>query len=220
MTSRNGSAPVGIIIGLVVLLIGSLGFIFWQNFMKESDTPEKTNAPAVSKDIEAQEAYAGTYTTGGNFQVKIPNGWAVDAGAYENYVNSQIILLAGPNKLEALKYSESSNAVINGLAGFGWDGLTEHFYIISQENFAKNYADYEKLSFVLEDGTKGEKYSRVVSKGAQKEMDVFQKDADSYTFSSYEFKKGDVTVSAYLNYYSNTSFDVVLGEKVIRSIKF
>ncbi len=225
MTSQKGSAHVIIIVGLVMLLIVSLGFIFWQNFFKDSDKPEEMTKPVASKKVESRdtrvkEAYVGTYTTGGNFQVKIPNGWTVDAGPYDGYVDSQLILLAGPNRLEALKYNQDSNPVINGVTGFGWGGLTEHFYIISQETIERDFAEYEKSSFDLADGTKGEKLIRVLNKDQQQQMDSFQKEADNYTSSTYQFTKGDVTVRAYLHYYSNTSFDVGWGEKVIRSIKF
>ena len=225
MTKQKGSAHVIIIAGLVLLLLGALGFIFWQNFINKSDKQSATAQPAVANKVEqkntkAKESYDGTYTSGGNFQAKIPNGWTVDSGAYDGYADSQLVLLAGPNRLEALKYDQTSEPIINGVSGFGWDGLTEHFYIISQENTARNHANYEKVPFTLDNGIKGEKFTRVLSKDQQQGMSVFQKEADTYTFSMYDFTKDGVTVSAYLNYYSNTTFDVELGEDVIRSIKF
>lgn len=225
MNTQKGSAHVIIIVGLIMLLVGSLGFIFWQNFIKGSDkTEEKTQSittkKAEPKETQAEEIYAGTYTTGGNFQVKIPNGWTVNAGPYDGYAGSHLVLLAGPNQLKTLKYDQNSSPMINGVAGLGWGGLTEHFYIVSQETIERDFDDTDKTTFELEDGTKGEKHTSVLSKDEQQGMSVFQKEADSYTSLTYQFTKGDVTVRAYLHYYSNTAFDVDLGEKVIRSIKF
>ncbi len=225
MTLQKGSAHVIIIVGLIVLLIGSLGFIFWQNFLKVTDKSQEKTQPIATKNVEPadaqpEEVYAGTYTTGGNFQVKIPNGWKVNAGPYDGYVESHLVLLAGPNQLEALKYNKDFNPVINNVSGLGWGGLTEHFYIVSQETIERDFADNRQTSFELEDGTKGEKYTSLLSKDDQQGMSVFQKEADSYTSTTYQFTKGNVTVRAYLHYYSNTTFDVDLGEEVIRSIKF
>lgn len=45
MKKQSGSAHVIIVVALVVLLIGALGFIFWQNFIQKSD---KTNDSATN----------------------------------------------------------------------------------------------------------------------------------------------------------------------------
>lgn len=41
MTSQKGFAHAFLIIGLVIALIGALGFVFWQNFIYEEPTSEK-----------------------------------------------------------------------------------------------------------------------------------------------------------------------------------
>lgn len=225
MKQQKGSAHVVIVSILVVALIGALGFTFWQNFINKDDGEKTVEAASSVKEENmtteeaAKPAYEGVYTTGGNFQVKIPNGWTVEAGAYDGYVGSQLALLAGPNQLDTLKYDQATQPVINQTMGFGWDGLTEHFYIISQEPSPLSTDGYVKTTFELEDGTKGDKYVRVLRKEDQQQRDSFTKAADSYTFTMYEFKDGDVNVRAYLNYYSNTSFDVDLGENVVKSIR-
>lgn len=54
-SSQNGSAYTVIIIGLVLALIGSLGFIFWQNYSKdktqvETSTVDDTNIEKVANE--------------------------------------------------------------------------------------------------------------------------------------------------------------------------
>lgn len=225
MKKQRGSAHLIVVAVIGLGLVGALGFIFWQNFIKDTDQLEETTSKETSTNEEsetnkAEASYEGAYTTGGNFKTKIPNGWTAEVGAYDGYEDSHFILLAGPDKLESLQYDETSDAVINDLSAVGWDGLTEHFYILSQENIERYFSSYEEEPFTLDDGTQGKKYTDVVSKSEQTEMEVFQKDSDGYIRSVYEFEKNGVVVRAYLNYYSNSSFDLSFGEKVIRSIKF
>ena len=52
MTSQKGSAHLLIIIGLVVLLLGSLGFIFWQNFVQTDDEASKTEKVATKEQVK------------------------------------------------------------------------------------------------------------------------------------------------------------------------
>lgn len=47
MNTQKGSAHVVIVVSLVVLLIGSLGFVFWQNFIQTDDNKEKTEKVAT-----------------------------------------------------------------------------------------------------------------------------------------------------------------------------
>lgn len=51
---QNGSAHVAIIIILIAALLGTLGFIFWQNFVKKSDTTniETSKSTDEGKDDE------------------------------------------------------------------------------------------------------------------------------------------------------------------------
>lgn len=51
--SQNGSAHIVIIIGLVLALIGSLGFIFWQNYIKVSEDADRE--ALSSKSIEGAD---------------------------------------------------------------------------------------------------------------------------------------------------------------------
>lgn len=51
MTSQKGSAHVAIIIGLVVLLVGSLGYIFWQQTTKQPGPKEAITSKATEKEV-------------------------------------------------------------------------------------------------------------------------------------------------------------------------
>lgn len=223
MTHQKGFAHAFLVIGLLVALVAALGWIFWQNFIYKEPVLEKVDVTSNKQQLpsETKKTYKGTYTSGGNFQVKIPNGWSVDSGLYDSTRDSHIVLLAGPNKLDDLKYDESKEASISPLEGFGWDGLTEHFYIISQEDNNFDLAEYTSQKFELDDGTVGKQYTKVIKTEDQSdsEFDVFQEAADRYTQYMYEFKNGNVMVRAYLNLYSNSEFDIDLAEQVIKSMR-
>lgn len=82
--SQTGSAHAVTVIILVVTLVGALGFVFWNNFLKEkpaSDTQNgnsQTNNQEDKKEI-AKDPYDGwkTYisTTSSNLSFKYPSNW-------------------------------------------------------------------------------------------------------------------------------------------------
>jgi len=65
MKKQNGSAHVIIIAAMVVLLIGALGFIFWQNFIQKTDKTNSsaTNASETTKETPKKSAEANNDTT-------------------------------------------------------------------------------------------------------------------------------------------------------------
>lgn len=85
MKKYSGSAHVIIIIVLVVALVGTLGFVFWQNFMKESPntsstTKTETNTTLQKTDTVAVNPYENwkTYdSTQDGYTIKYPHDWVV-----------------------------------------------------------------------------------------------------------------------------------------------
>lgn len=72
--SQKGSAHIVIIIILVVALLGTLGFIFWQNFINKEPTPKQTE---TTQD-QPKDEYAGwkTYkSTRDGYTIKYPSDW-------------------------------------------------------------------------------------------------------------------------------------------------
>ncbi len=97
MSKQKGFAHAFIIIGLVVVIGGALGFIFWQNFLdkptKAKDT-EKKDATSVTKPDSEQHKTTtvttvhpndsnGKTTSGLSYKVTLPDGWSVK-NVYEN----------------------------------------------------------------------------------------------------------------------------------------
>lgn len=220
MTSQRGFAHAFLIVGLVVALMGALGFVFWQNFIYREPIVNNETTSSTNNSAKPAGGYKGAYTTGGNFQIKVPNGWGAGAAPFDDYKGSYVVVLAGPNQLDSLRYDAAKEPDIKNLAGLGWDGLTEHFYVISQEDYNRDLSKYSSEDFKLDGGIVGKKYTLITKKNDQGEFYQFSEDADSYSQYLYEFKKDDVVVRAYLNLYSNSTFDINLAERVIKSIKF
>jgi hypothetical protein len=223
---QRGNVEIIVLAVCVLVIAAPVGFMAWQKYYDTN--AKKPQETAVQNSVETDSAtasvgtsYKGAYTTGGNFQTKIPNGWKVRAGAYNGYntTDSYLVLLAGPDALDQLQYDINMEPTIAPLDGFGWDGLTEHFYIVSQEGSTPDISQYSSQEFTFDDGTKGREYTRTIRKEDQNEFDVFHKNADSYNQHIYEYKKNGIVIRAYLHYYSNTTFDVDLAKKVIRSIR-
>ncbi|AHB42134.1 hypothetical protein RAAC3_TM7C00001G0272 [Candidatus Saccharibacteria bacterium RAAC3_TM7_1] len=78
MKSQKGFVHVVLIIGLVIALVGALGFIYWQNFIREDLTSGK--AETTQKSENATDLYAGwrSYASEGNgYSLKYPQTWSV-----------------------------------------------------------------------------------------------------------------------------------------------
>ncbi|MGV9001337.1 MAG: hypothetical protein ACOH18_00050 [Candidatus Saccharimonadaceae bacterium] len=72
---QNGSTLVVVIIILVVAVIGALGFIFWQNFIK--NTPD-TSVVSGTSDTASADPYKdwNTYESANNkYSIKYPKDW-------------------------------------------------------------------------------------------------------------------------------------------------
>lgn len=82
MTSQKGFAHAFLIIGLVVALVGALGFVFWQNFVHKE--PVVTNTEVVTKPeptkVDTVDPYANwkTYKSERDgYLIKYPDNWIV-----------------------------------------------------------------------------------------------------------------------------------------------
>ncbi|HET8884516.1 MAG TPA: hypothetical protein VFM68_03530 [Candidatus Saccharimonadales bacterium] len=91
-SSQNGSAHTVIIIGLVIALIGPLGFIFWQNFVtidSQKNESSLTNTPTTStNDVKSGDENKGMDTStvmnlhnGPSVSVTYPEGWEHKGGS-------------------------------------------------------------------------------------------------------------------------------------------
>lgn len=102
--TQTGSIHLIITVVLVIALLGSLGFVFWQNVIqKKSDTVSKQQTPDTNKPITnstptpptevALTEIATDKLAGTNLAIKYPNNWQVshdsfgpkDAVVYERY---------------------------------------------------------------------------------------------------------------------------------------
>lgn len=116
--NQNGSALVIICIVIVIAILGALGFVLWQNFLKAklaAETPQtiKTTTSAV-------DPYKGwkTYTTtASNYQIKYPSAWSVvpetaTDGPYIRNLDPTTTsggYPAGYINVRILKYTDESN---------------------------------------------------------------------------------------------------------------
>lgn len=77
--TQAGSAHIIIIIVLVVALLGTLGFVFWQNFINKTDSNKSTDTSTVVKEEETSIDGLKTYV---NQKYKLsfeyPSDWSVE----------------------------------------------------------------------------------------------------------------------------------------------
>lgn len=78
MNKQQGSAHVVIVVILVVALLSALGFIFWQNFVKQDDPkPEsKSSQPVNDEPVEGKPA-TKTYTAKA-YTFDYPEDWVLE----------------------------------------------------------------------------------------------------------------------------------------------
>lgn len=60
MTHQKGSAHVVVILGLVAVIVGLLGFVFWQNFISKPTSDKSTAATSSSAKESARDAGLST----------------------------------------------------------------------------------------------------------------------------------------------------------------
>lgn len=112
MSRQEGSTHVIVVMSLVILLIGALGFIFWQNFLAEKPVQEnaeisqKSDGPKDETTDAPREAESWTKFDGEGFSFRIPDGWNLT-------LNTDSGILFYGEKGDSLDYSKGKAAVID-----------------------------------------------------------------------------------------------------------
>ncbi len=77
--SQTGSAHAVIIIVVIIALAGMLGFIFWNNFLKEKPTNDNNSQASQTEDEKPVNPYSGWKTyetiTPSSLSFKYPSEW-------------------------------------------------------------------------------------------------------------------------------------------------
>ena len=86
MNKQKGSAHVAIVIVLIVALLGALGFIFWQNFIRNEPATKKTEAVNIKSSDSDKVADSNSSTLYENdiysFEY-LSDDWRVDEDSYD-----------------------------------------------------------------------------------------------------------------------------------------
>jgi hypothetical protein len=113
--TQNGSVHVIITITLVVVTLGLLGFVFWQNFIVKDDqlnttvtqNPSRQKTEASTKEFKSQD---------NNITFRYPADWSVDedidTGSTANWYASYVRVLNAQNKVVS---SLSTGGELGGL---------------------------------------------------------------------------------------------------------
>jgi len=146
MNKRNvreqGSAHLIIIVALVVILIGALGFIAWQNF--GPDTTEKTSTTeTVETDtaevFEPEEEAVKPELTGTKYLVI--SDWGVKfpyIGNVEIKIGEKSAKTIGLTTDQLIKYGDDCSTTGGGLIVRGFAG--DNAYVAGEETYADLYA--------------------------------------------------------------------------------
>ena len=150
---QSGSAHVVIIVILVVALLGALGFIFYQNFIKQNNQTNNTTPGTTQKadDEQSAESYKGTRVAAisGVYSIKIPNGWSVIRNTAVNGSNIQQSMDA------KLVYDESKAPVVKDEEIGGHDALIFSIGVLDTDYPA--YSNETRTTFTTDSGIKGER---------------------------------------------------------------
>ncbi|HAG27210.1 MAG TPA: hypothetical protein PK096_00035 [Candidatus Saccharibacteria bacterium] len=75
MTNQKGFAHAFLIIGLLVALVGALGFVFWQNFIYKEPVITKTETVVVTKPSDENESDTNkNFTVLTDWNARFPSG--------------------------------------------------------------------------------------------------------------------------------------------------
>jgi cytoskeletal protein RodZ len=116
--NQNGSALVVIVIILAVAIIGTLGFVLWQNFLKPKPATEtsQTNKTTTST-VDPYKDWKTYTSTASNYQIKYPSTWLLvpetsTDGPYIRNLDPTTTgggYPAGYINVSILKYTDNSN---------------------------------------------------------------------------------------------------------------
>jgi len=77
-SKQSGSAHVVIIVILIVALLGTLGFVFWKNYMDKKPVAKNSESSKTDAKVQNKDKYEGwkTYTsTRDGYSIKYPSDW-------------------------------------------------------------------------------------------------------------------------------------------------
>ena len=168
-TNEQGSAlHIVIVIVLVVALLGALGFIFYQNFIQQSSSTNKTvpDTTQQTEDEQDVEIYKGMRVSAvsGEYSIKIPNGWAVTRNTDDTSNIQQSVL----SDEFTLTYDESKPPVVTDERIGGHDGLI--FNIRVQAVEYPTDGSETRTAFTTDSGIVGSRIERFIPSSDEQTM--------------------------------------------------
>lgn len=150
---QTGSAHLIIIIMLVIVLLGSLGFIFWQNFIEKkvevAKTPEITKATNVKTEpINATPEstlteIAADDLVGTNLAIKYPKTWTM---THSEHSDAEIAVYSKQYKISSPDSSLSIKYIVTNVGGGGMCDPINGDEIVQLDK--SDIAGYPKAKFV------------------------------------------------------------------------
>lgn len=128
---QKGSTEVVIIVSVVILVLGAVGYVFWNNYIRKDETKSSvsTSDSAAKKQVN-KTAQWFVYETK-IFKLPIPDGWKlarIDGDGVDILTEDEKEQMAGVGS--ALQYSEGTHASIVPKQLEGREPVT-HFYLKS-----------------------------------------------------------------------------------------
>jgi hypothetical protein len=78
ITSQKGSAHIIVTIILVVMLLGVLGFVFWQNFVNKSTNTQPAPSTETEENISKEVTYKTYQTDTHPISFQYPEAWSIE----------------------------------------------------------------------------------------------------------------------------------------------
>lgn len=169
---QTGFAHLAILtVILAVGLIGTLGFVYYQNFIQKKDGVSKVE----TKDEKEEEDVTSGWTTldTSYFSMPIPDGWSIQKLVIQETNEDKGLVLThyGEDAIQALKYTEGTKAIVDITKEpqYAGHGISSSFVIDyrNSNNFSASDLSsngYTKQnSLTTEDGVSIEKYHKFFS---------------------------------------------------------
>lgn len=174
------------VIGLVVIVLGALGYIAWQNYSSGNNGTAPESTPVAQQPVDLMTdndtSYEGKRIVShdGAYGIKIPNGWEVfriTATGFES-------MIASSPRAESVAYNKDEAPKVSDI-----DGTPSHatFAVAIAETPREDTGD--KTEFVLSDGTKGTKAVQDMKNGG-----TDPSSPQDWYYRTYTFVKNGKTV--------------------------
>jgi len=242
INKNKGFSHVLVITILVATLLFALGWIFWQNFIfndqpkvqvtdsnkQESKKTEENKSITDGTEVKSEDLLEGRNINTGPFKISVLNGWK-NISASNGTKNGDIegVVFKGPNgDFSTLVYSKDKAPKINFYdhLPLGWDGYTQHFYVVGEDKTRENYSQYDYdedatvTDFSLNSGLDGKKIVSVIKPSDVSEDSIYGKPKEDYYRVNYEFVKDNTVVRANYTYFKSSNIDIDRFEEVIKTI--